>query len=41
MELNVKEAQNERNFFKSKFNESEELLNYLRDKEKDYSVQVA
>lgn len=38
MELNVKEANNERNFYKQKFAESEEVLNYLRDREKDFSV---
>ena len=41
MELNVKEAQNERNFYKEKFAESEEIMSYLRDREKDFSIQVA
>lgn len=41
MELNVKEAQNERNFFKQKYVEDEQYLNELREKEKEFSIQVA
>ena len=38
MELKVRETQNERNFYKTKYTEQEDLLKELRDKEKDFSV---
>ena len=38
MEVNVKEAQNERNFYKQKFEETEEMLTFQREREKDYSI---
>lgn len=35
MELKVKEAQHERNFYKQKFEDSEEYQEYLREQEKE------
>ena len=38
MELKVKESQNEKNFYKQKYLENEEQLQFHREREKDYSI---
>jgi len=41
MELKVKETQNERNFYKAKYQEQEEVIRELRNVEINQSVQIA
>lgn len=40
MELKVLETQNEKNFYKSKYQEMEETLTSMREKEKEAAVQI-
>ncbi len=41
MELKVRETQNERNFYRQKYMEMEEIMKALREREKSYSVSHA
>eukprot|EP00347_Sterkiella_histriomuscorum_P017885 403347605 len=41
MELKVRESQNEKNFYKDKYQEQEEVINNLRNQEKDQHLQFA
>ena len=41
MDLKVKEQQNEKSFYKQKFEQQEEQLKFYREREKDYTIQLS